>query len=589
MAPRPSRCAVVLLALLGLGGAACSEGAIDDPAVPAEAAEGGTAGRRGRGDDSQRASTGIVWSPCTLYSPGSLDDYGTAHLDRTDAAAECGIVELPLDHDAPGGETLAIFVKHLPARAPPARAQLWMLQGGPGGTSIDLEALVGTLTSLDAGVEVFLLDQRGTGRSTRLGCAAQESPKSLSSVYVDPAEIKACAETVNAAWSPAQLAHFDTTSAARDVGALIGQTRVPGRLTYVYGVSYGSFLAQRYLQLFPSQADGVVLDSIVPPVTSLTTFDVGFDQTAKQLLEACKDAPACAKALGPDPWARMTAVLDQQDVSPCTVPALGLTSRAGYVTLFGQMLTGWYTRELIPAIVHRAERCTTADKKVLLKLGQTLYQVSQSPPEGVKAYSIVLGSNVALSELWTTPAPTLEELEDVVLHANASTGAGPLIARWQGALPRYPHDAYWGRLATTTTPLLMMHGTIDPRTALSSATQVGEHFAGPHQTFVVLPRASHAVVINSPTIDGGTTCGLELLRGFLMDPRQPIDTSCVERIRPLDFQGEPSATMTLLGTTDAWGDGDAPTGPLPPPSAPSALALASLRQRGAGTGIAPLP
>src|SRR3954464_15061773 len=61
----------------------------------------------------------IAWSPCANEKaiPG--------------AEVECAFVEAPLDYDLPGSERLTLEVRHLKSRAP-ARAQLWLLAGGPG-------------------------------------------------------------------------------------------------------------------------------------------------------------------------------------------------------------------------------------------------------------------------------------------------------------------------------------------------------------------------------------------------------------------------------------------------------------------------
>ena len=50
----------------------------------------------------------------------------------------------------------------------------------------------------------------------------------------------------------------------RDLAAVLERTRKPGQRSFVYGVSYGTYWAQRYLHVAPTQAAGVILDSIVP-------------------------------------------------------------------------------------------------------------------------------------------------------------------------------------------------------------------------------------------------------------------------------------------------------------------------------------
>ena len=71
-----------------------------------------------------------------------------------------------------------------------------------------------------------------------------------------------------------------------DVGELINLFKRNGihDSAFVYGVSYGTYWAERYMQLFPRQAKGVILDSVVAqtgsdihPRTSFARLTEGFD------------------------------------------------------------------------------------------------------------------------------------------------------------------------------------------------------------------------------------------------------------------------------------------------------------------------
>ena len=60
-------------------------------------------------------------------------------------------------------------------------------------------------------------------------------------------------------------------------------------------------------------------------------------------------------------------------------------------------------------------------------------------------------------------------------------------------------------------------------------------------------------MFSAPTTDG-SDCAQSLLAQFFERPRRAVDTSCQDRLVPLDFDGPPGVTEAFLGTSDAWGD-----------------------------------
>jgi hypothetical protein len=48
------------------------------------------------------------------------------------------------------------------------------------------------------------------------------------------------------------------------------------------------------------------------------------------------------------------------------------------------------------------------------------------------------------------------------------------------------------------------------------------------------------------------TCGMELIRQFLTDPHETVDTSCADAVLEPNFAGNPTVATLLFGTPDAW-------------------------------------
>ncbi len=487
---------------------------------------------------SARPPLAIAWSGCALATPSGR-------------AAECASVEVPYRWDVDDGRTLQVFVKRLQAPGSEPRGQVWLLQGGPGASGQGLDALAEHLWRMGIPLDVYVLDQRGTGRSSRLGCAEQESATSRESYRIADDEWPACLAAMQAAWEPS-LAGFSVTNTARDLGALVDTLRhSPDERVLLYGVSYAPYLLNRYLQLYPAQPSGVVMDSICPVgECSFARADARFNDVARTYFAACGAHATCAARLGPDPWATLGALLARLDGGHCPAAAAAGLTRAKLRGAFAQLLYHWDTRALVPAFVHRLDRCGPADAPVIERFGRLL----AAPPTAasVDAFSLALATHISLSELWDVPEPSLAELRAGVDAQCISNGAGPSLASRGVGWPRVPHDAYYGSWAMTAVPMLMLAGSLDPATPVAFVGGARQAFAGPHQTFVEVPRATHCVLAESPTLDG-PDCGMTLVEAFLRDPQATIDTTCVSRVAPLSFSASP-ASASYFGTADLWGD-----------------------------------
>lgn len=476
------------------------------------------------GCGSSDVSIELEWEDCLFDSSRVLAETG-----------ECAEVKVPVNWDDPDGGTIEVFVKRL---GDGGGQQIWLLAGGPGSAGDGYEAMARLLFESDPSLNIYLLDHRGTGRSSRLGCPVQEAEDSDGSFDITSAEYPDCIASVEAEWGT-KLAHFNTTMAAHDLGRLIDKTSRADQAIHVYGGSYGTYWLQRYLQLYPTQATSASMLGLVAPDFNFGGYNQQYEHVGGALLAACSQDTFCASKLGPNAKDTFATVMDNLD-EYC--PAVGL-NRETLRSYFGtRLLQGWESRVVPLAIVYRIERCAPADVVALQRLADSLDAPSLVRED--KLYSNVLHNHVALSEQWDESNPSLMEAQSLLDNGSwafGSTRLTELNTIW----PKYTEDSYGNRFAETSIPLLMLNGEFDPATPLEQAAAVGGHFSGANQHFVTIPGGTHS--LKSPYSEG-SHCARDMVFAFMKSPTEPL-LDCMEDVVPLDFRNGPS---TALGTQDLW-------------------------------------
>lgn len=503
---------------------------------------GGGSGGAGGAGGSGGAPAPIVWGPCpenTAYTSGTV--------------VECATIDMPLDHASPGGEQIPIFVARLRSGKAGA-AQLWMIDGGPGSSGEDFFwGLTDEFAAMIPDVDIYVPAHRGTGRSAGLVCAG-EAHGTPADVELSPAEWQSCIQELQGKWG-AKLALFNVTGAAQDLGTLIERAREPASKVFVYGLSYGTYLGLRYLELYPEQADGVILDSIVTPGTMfISKADEYFDPVAHQYADLCKADATCNAKLGPDPWTKIQSIVAAVHGGHCA--EAGFTPETLRYVLGGGMM-GWYSRLMSLALLYRLDRCSPEDVTAI----QTDKDIWLSPYD-LDGFSHGLEANVSFSELWESPAPSAMDLVARNDAALFSLNWGAARADAYGAWPRYTPDEHQLSWPTTSVPVLMLNGTLDTETPFDLAKQAETSLAGPHHTFVSLPNAPHGGGYQSPTLPDNLPCGVTIMASFVKDPKAAPDTSCIAAMKPLAFEDAKRAKV-FFGTGSVWEN--IPPAPQPPP------------------------
>lgn len=202
--------------------------------------------------------------------------------------ARCGTVSVPENRRDPGGRLIALNVIVLPAemgrdRLPP----LFDIDGGPGlPATKNAEFYASNGVSKDR--DVILLDQRGTGLSNPLTCPELGSVPPTEPMLPGPA-VRRCRDTLS---SKADLTAYGTTDAVADLEAV--RTALGYGKIDLFGLSYGTTVALRYMHRYPDTVRSAVLMGVAPPDAMPPRYHASAGAEALRLLiEDCARDTDC--------------------------------------------------------------------------------------------------------------------------------------------------------------------------------------------------------------------------------------------------------------------------------------------------------
>jgi pimeloyl-ACP methyl ester carboxylesterase len=248
------------------------------------------------------------------------------------ADASCGYLVVPENRSQVTDRTIRLFVATYPAPSPEKRPDpVVFLAGGPGDIApSDANPVVAADFIRDR--DIVLMSQRGTWLSEpALTCASIDdfNRELLGLRFYSEATKRAHLSATEAchrelAATGADLSAYNSTESAADFADL--RTVLGYAAWNIYGLSYGSYLAQTLMRDHPDGIRSVVLDSVLP-----TTYTVpanwentraGFDN----LFQACAAEPAC-NAAHPRLEKTFTELVNKLEAEPLTTtvndPATG--------------------------------------------------------------------------------------------------------------------------------------------------------------------------------------------------------------------------------------------------------------------------
>lgn len=220
-----------------------------------------------------------------LAASGSAQGVGQRFVDSHPCEQApgftCSSLWVPIDYrgDAPGRMSLQVAVQT--GEAP--RGVLLFLTGGPGQPGAPFgPRVLDRLGPAAVGYRVVLIDQRGTGAAALQCPALQAQMGSTDLAPPTKAAVAACARAIGP-----KRRFFGTTETVHDLEVLRKVLGVD-KLT-IDGVSYGSYVAERYAVRYPAHVARLVLDSVVPHAALDPLSVANAHAVARVLRSVCRE------------------------------------------------------------------------------------------------------------------------------------------------------------------------------------------------------------------------------------------------------------------------------------------------------------
>jgi pimeloyl-ACP methyl ester carboxylesterase len=480
-----------------------------------------------------QAQLSLKWSSCTALSSSKLQCQAPeANLPQS---TFCTSTTTKYINDDPTSLNITLFIKRYQAEQT-KKASIIVLGDiivGNGGSSVEYTAIK-LYNLMNKTFDVVLPDNRGTGKSTRLTCSG--------STFFDGMVSSTCLNQYSSTYG-ANLTGFSVDEIAKDyiklAYALKQESNTP---IYLFGTSFGSYIAHRILQIDSSSIDAVIMDGVCAgSVCNATNWDIQRNTIAQTML--AKQYSSISQYYGDqNALSLFQRVLDRINRG---VPVCGQPLAPTFTTTYARYSTYmFFDQSLRPALFSSALQLTRCQPNDFGD-GIIYYRDYQLAPNPITSHFLcrldaeprLLDTHIVMSELidWSTQAR-----QSYLFNYGVDSLAMTLRDVWK----RYPMSVYRNGIANYSKPILMLNGDIDPQAPLTLVRQFASNF---NATLVVMPGMTSNSFMKSYTNGStSTTCGMNLVSQFLSCPNCSIDTSCVQTMIGFTITGD-ALTSVLLG------------------------------------------
>ena len=412
-------------------------------------------------------------------------------VEGTKDSALCGVLQVFENRQTKQGRKIGLNIIVIPAIDQTAvQSPIFYFDGGPGiATTKNASFFVMKNNPYRQHHDIILVDARGTGGSNPLNCYTLQYQKGIAEQFdkknpdteMYPAnEVKACYDSLS---QVADLTQYTTTNIAKDIEEVrqwLGYKKI-----HLYGLSYGTRLAQEYMRRFPSSVATVILWSPTATGSKMPLYHAKFAQaTVEKLFNDCANDASC-KTNYPQLKKEFNALLEKgkeqtfkttYTFTDSTTKSLSIPWHIFETKLRSLMYNPLGLRQ-IPFIIHQSY---SGNWKPFL----ALYQEKGS-------YSDFLSEGLYLCITCSEDVPFIKKSEIETLTKNTFMGNYRILqqqiacANWaRGNIP-----ADFLQFIHSNIPVLIFSGEYDPVTAVSMAKEIAQYLS--NSQLIIIPEMSH--------------------------------------------------------------------------------------------------
>lgn len=436
-------------------------------------------------------------------------------------AARCGWLSVPENREQPSGRQLRLHVAVIPSlRLEPAGDPLFVLSGGPGQAASDFYiSIAPALARVRRDRDIVVVDQRGTGRSNRLDCAF---PDESDITFSDPRQLQQITRSCLAELR-GDPRYYTTSVAVRDldeVRAALGYQKLD-----LYGVSYGTRVAQHYMRRYPQRVRVAILDGVVPPQLALGP-DIALDAQSAidNAFARCESSAECKTAFPniADTFASLRTRVQSQPVTmaiPDPLSAEPTQAQLGAQELSAAVRLLSYSDETLstlPLLIHEAH---SGQPQALAAQYLMIKRSLDAQIANGMHFAVVCSED---APRWDQSPVTQSALAKTYIGEAFMTSMRTICEQW----PRGPVDEAFSTPLSSAIPTLVLSGGNDPVTP----ARYGE------QILPGLSNARHLVLDGQGHGQIAIGCMPRVVASFIVSGDvSSLDDACLRNVGPAPF------------------------------------------------------
>jgi len=432
----------------------------------------------------------------------------------------CVTIQVPLNHfDTANTETLNVVFAVSPATGERKGMFIQAFPGGPGGEGVSTGGLSWFSDAILEHYDIVYFDQRGIGLSNPLSCPIAyeanfmdylnasdqagveglDTPEEQQQA-IDDARTYAQNCVTEMGIDPAKLAFFGTDQVAEDIDtfrAAIGDDKF-----MMYGVSYGTAVAQTYAAAHPDHLSGLVLDGTIDLTLNgekgSLSQEKAFDKVLVAALESCNADEVCAADMGGDAVAVYDKLAKQISEKPLAYDfPLPTGEKVSRTFTFNQWeYTTAYQLYSLSGRMLYLRALAAANRGDFIPMTRLAYQNLTLDPAtfeylGDDTFSDTMFLSVLCTDDSFFTGTQEEKIAQTIAAGQASNGTVP---RLDGSVYTGLSCAFWPSSPTDvvkTAPLVaegvttfVLNATLDPATPFEEGKAVYENLADGYHLYV---------------------------------------------------------------------------------------------------------